>query len=310
MKRIVLLGGSLLLLFLAGAFALYLSACEDDWCMHFEWQKVRMTNNFEDCVARGFPVMESYPRQCRAGDKTFVEEIEERKNIVVTKPLPGEEVGFPLLIEGKASTFESTVNFRIRDADNSILLEHFTTAETEVLGELAPFHAEVSYPEPKGSSGFVEVFEASAEDGSDVSLVRIPVFFRPVNTQEVRIYFSNSREDPETLHCDVTYPTPRRIKSEEDPMRGAILELLEGPMGSEQQQGFFTSINPGVTLLDFTFVDGVATANFSTQMQFELGGSCRVSAIRSQITETLKQFPGVTEVVIAVEGESEGVLQP
>lgn len=33
-------------------------------------------NNFKDCVAAGNPVMESYPRQCRHGDKTFVEEIE------------------------------------------------------------------------------------------------------------------------------------------------------------------------------------------------------------------------------------------
>lgn len=31
--------------------------------------------NFEQCVAAGNPVMESYPRQCRAGDTTFVEPI-------------------------------------------------------------------------------------------------------------------------------------------------------------------------------------------------------------------------------------------
>ena len=30
-------------------------------------------NNFEECVAAGNPVMESYPRQCRAEGKTFVE---------------------------------------------------------------------------------------------------------------------------------------------------------------------------------------------------------------------------------------------
>jgi hypothetical protein len=32
-------------------------------------------NSFEDCVNAGNPVMESYPRQCRAGDRTFTEEI-------------------------------------------------------------------------------------------------------------------------------------------------------------------------------------------------------------------------------------------
>jgi hypothetical protein len=33
--------------------------------------------NFEECIAAGNPAMESYPRQCRANDQTFVEELEE-----------------------------------------------------------------------------------------------------------------------------------------------------------------------------------------------------------------------------------------
>ena len=38
-------------------------------------------NNFEECAAAGYPVMESYPRQCSApGGKVFVEIlIEERR---------------------------------------------------------------------------------------------------------------------------------------------------------------------------------------------------------------------------------------
>ena len=35
--------------------------------------------NFEQCITAGNPVMESYPRQCRADGQTFVEEIEEQK---------------------------------------------------------------------------------------------------------------------------------------------------------------------------------------------------------------------------------------
>ncbi len=36
-----------------------------------------VVTNFEECAAAGNPVMESYPRQCRAGDTTFVEEVPE-----------------------------------------------------------------------------------------------------------------------------------------------------------------------------------------------------------------------------------------
>jgi len=36
--------------------------------------------DFDQCAAAGNPVMESYPRQCKAGDKTFVEEIKENRH--------------------------------------------------------------------------------------------------------------------------------------------------------------------------------------------------------------------------------------
>lgn len=38
---------------------------------------VNNVNNFEECVMAGNPVMESYPRQCRAGNQTFTEIISE-----------------------------------------------------------------------------------------------------------------------------------------------------------------------------------------------------------------------------------------
>lgn len=39
--------------------------------------------SFEECVAAGNPVMESYPRQCRHGDRTFTE--------VIDEPVDGDE---------------------------------------------------------------------------------------------------------------------------------------------------------------------------------------------------------------------------
>jgi hypothetical protein len=42
-----------------------------------EWVCKTAITNFEECAAAGNPIMESYPRQCRADGKTFVEVIEE-----------------------------------------------------------------------------------------------------------------------------------------------------------------------------------------------------------------------------------------
>jgi hypothetical protein len=67
---------------------------------------------------------------------------------------------------------------------------------------------------------------------------------------------------------------------------------------------------PRVTLRKLTITNGVATADFSDELRAYGGGSLRVTLIREQITRTLKEFPSVNEVVISIEGRTEGVLEP
>jgi cytochrome b involved in lipid metabolism len=58
-------------------------------------------NSFEDCVNAGNPVMESYPRKCRADNRTFVEEIEELPKVnesTIVGP-PGEVIIEPITVE-------------------------------------------------------------------------------------------------------------------------------------------------------------------------------------------------------------------
>lgn len=54
--------------------------CESKQKCLREWEEpcidVLEITNFEECVEAGYPIMESYPRQCKAEDKLFVEEIE------------------------------------------------------------------------------------------------------------------------------------------------------------------------------------------------------------------------------------------
>lgn len=49
--------------------------------------------NFEECAAAGNPVMESYPRQCRADGRLFVEEIDEPIVPPDDRPMPVEPDG-------------------------------------------------------------------------------------------------------------------------------------------------------------------------------------------------------------------------
>jgi hypothetical protein len=105
----------------------------------------------------------------------------------------------------------------------------------------------------------------------------------------------------------------------------ALNELLWGP-SPPNLAGFTTALptpeqvlgypgrEPGwgarVTLRSLTIVDGVATADFSQEMRAYGGGSLRVMLIRQQISQTLLQFPTVREVRIAIEGQTEAVLEP
>ena len=50
--------------------------------------------------------------------------------------------------------------------------------------------------------------------------------------------------------------------------------------------------------------------DFDPQLEFQVGGSCRVAAISSQIRQTLMQFPTVKSVIISIDGRTEDILQP
>ncbi|OGN00446.1 MAG: hypothetical protein A3B91_04345 [Candidatus Yanofskybacteria bacterium RIFCSPHIGHO2_02_FULL_41_29] len=140
----------------------------------------------------------------------------------------------------------------------------------------------------------------------------------PTQNQVIKIFFSNALEDPETLYCEQTHFVYREVFRLSDGTKSelgellylAIAELLKGPVGAEKEEGFFTSINPDTKVNGIVLGEGVARIDFDENLNEGAAGSCKVQAIRSQITETLKQFPEVKEVVISVNGSSEGILEP
>lgn len=131
----------------------------------------------------------------------------------------------------------------------------------------------------------------------------------PAEITEVQVFFNNSKLDPEAS-CNIVFPVKREIQKTEAIGRAALEQLLAGPTQEEKDAGYFTSINPGVKIQKLTIVDGVARVDFDEQLEFQVGGSCRVSAISAEIRETLKQFPTVKEVVISIDGRTEDILQP
>lgn len=131
----------------------------------------------------------------------------------------------------------------------------------------------------------------------------------PSALREIKVYFSNSELDPE-ISCTKVFPVIREIEDTPAVARAALIELLKGPNAAEEKRGYFTSINSGVEIRSIAIENGIARVDFTEKMGESAGGSCRVGAIRAQITETLLQFPTVKSVVIAVEGRVDDILQP
>ncbi len=95
-----------------------------------------------------------------------------------------------------------------------------------------------------------------------------------------------------------------------DPRNGRFGTALPTPIEVLTYAGREAGWGPRVRLLKLTITDGVALANFSPELRAYGGGAARATMIRTQIETTLRQFPSVQEVVIAVDGQTEGVLQP
>jgi hypothetical protein len=233
-------------------------------------------------------------------------------------PTAGARLTLPLHILARVGQPGGQVVASLRWQDGTELTRPFTILQGEdgrgLLVDDLNWPGESQPPEPPTQPATLEI---RTESGAVLAQQPVTVLSpNDADTQEITLYF---------LLGENLQPVQRRIPRTAKIGTAALDELLWGP-GAPNLAGFGTAIptpqevlgyagrepgwGPRVTLRKLTIVDGVATADFSPEMRAYGGGSLRVMLLRQQIEQTLKQFPTVREVVIAVEGETEGVLQP
>lgn len=149
--------------------------------------------NFEECVAAGNPVMESYPRQCRAGEQTFTEnignELEKTDLIRIDSPRPNQIISNPLTITGQARGnwfFEASFPVTLTDWDGKIIAEGIATAQSEwMTSDFVPFEATLTFVVDKdvySNRGFL-ILQKDNPSGlpEHDDALEIPVIFAGVN---------------------------------------------------------------------------------------------------------------------------------
>jgi germination protein M len=94
--------------------------------------------------------------------------------ILVESPLPGATVEPGFKVTGTANTFEATFNYELRNDQGRVLSKDFVTA-TSGSGTRGTFAFKVPYELDEPTDGTLVVFELSAEDGSRINELEIPL---------------------------------------------------------------------------------------------------------------------------------------
>jgi len=233
---------------------------------------------------------------------------EERGAIVVVSPVAGATVTSPLQVQGFGRVFEQTLDWRVKDVTGSVVAQGYAMTDARDIGQYGPFQFEIFLPALADQSFVLEVLTYSAQDGSEQDVVTVPLRLLSTATSTFDVYFSHAQKGSNE-DCTRTFAVSRTVAQTSAVGRAAILELLEGPTLEEAAQGYATNIPAQAGLRSLVISGETAKADFDSGLS-AVAGSCRVTAIRSQIEKTLDQFPSVHEVVISVNGEVETALQP
>ncbi len=227
------------------------------------------------------------------------------------------------VIEGSALGswyFEGVFPVRAYNSQGEIIRTMFAEAtEDWMTDESVPFAIELDIEiedEEEITLRFEKSNPSTLQENSDYVEVKFRLKALSEETESetdmssVKVFFGNSKMNPEVLDCSLVFPVTRDIEETVAVGRASLLELFDGPTTEEIEQGYYTSINDGVEILSLVIDDGVAKVDLNGKLQEGVGGSCKVTTIRAQIEETLKQFPTVDSVIISIDGQSQDILQP
>lgn len=156
------------ILVLGGLIAFWIIRSDDDG-------DETTVDNFASCVAAGYPVMESFPRQCAVPDgQTFTEVIDTTEEqtdtappvlqsdkgveIILTNPVANTTITSPLEIRGEVPgswSFEGSFSIVLTDWDGVIIARTTATLDGDwMTDERVPFTAELTFEKPAvGDSG-------------------------------------------------------------------------------------------------------------------------------------------------------------
>lgn len=146
--------------------------------------------DFITCEKAGFPIMESYPRQCRGDNgKTYVEIIDNKAlntDPVIMSPDLSRPLTNPVTISGEARGFwffEATFPAKLIDSNGNLVATGTAKAKGEwMTSDFVPFTITMSFKNPSTKTGELILIKDNPSGlPSQDQQVRLPVFFQKMN---------------------------------------------------------------------------------------------------------------------------------
>ncbi|PCI21313.1 hypothetical protein COB64_00320 [Candidatus Wolfebacteria bacterium] len=146
-----------------------------------------VVSNFDECVAAGNSVMESYPGQCRHGDELFIQnignELEKIDIIRINMPRPTLLIESPLVIEGNARGpwfSEGSFPIELIDADGVIIAQGIATVEGDARTEdFVKFSGILEFEKPDSGNKGTLILRKSNPSGEPAfdDALELPILF-------------------------------------------------------------------------------------------------------------------------------------
>ncbi len=154
--------------------------------LYYLQPKKPVITTFDECVAAGNPVRESYPAQCTANDQIFIQnignEIEKMEVIRIDEPRPNTIVKSPLQIKGNARGnwyFEGSFEVYLLDENGTEIARNVAQAQEEwMTEEFVYYESKLIFNKPKTKTGTL-VLEKNNASGLPVhdDKLEVPVIF-------------------------------------------------------------------------------------------------------------------------------------
>ncbi len=211
-----------------------------------------------------------------------------------------------ITVTGRARVFENSFTVQIKDSTGKIIsIQEAVMTDAKDSGVFGNYSVKIPVPVGATSTLRVESLSYSAKgDGSFEGYAFVQVKLMSQATTKVQVAFTKGND------CETVVLYPRDVIKSTQPAYMSLVELLKGPTSAEVDLGAQNSIPENVRINSIKIVGSTAYADFDQALQQDVAGSCRVTAIRSQITRTLKQFSSISNVVISINGKTDDILQP